>query len=115
MESCFCIKVYALIWCTGAIQIRTFYFIKRNGLCAIFVVERNDDFIVIQVDRVNKGIDQHFAVRLLPHVQFAETVKPERHKLRVNFRTDEVFAGNPDFQILFAGFLFFKAGFRRGS
>jgi len=90
-----------LFWSAGAIQIRTFYIVKSNGLCAVFIVECNDDFIVIRLNSVDKRINEHFTMCPLSHIQLAETMKPEGCELRCDFWPDKILAGNLDFQILF--------------
>ena len=46
---------------------------------------------------------------LLPHVQLAETVKPEGHKLGADLWLRQFLTGNLGFQFLFRGFQFFQA------
>ena len=69
---------YLLFWCTTAIQIRTgivlygiFHINQGDGSGAVLVVEGENQLVIIQVDGVHKGIDQHFAVGLLAYVQLA--------------------------------------------
>jgi len=50
-------------------------------------------------------------VALLPHVQLAETVKPEGHKLGADLWLRQFLTGNLGFQFLFRGFQFFQAAF----
>ncbi len=79
------------IWCSKAIQIRTgillygfLYVVQCDGSGAVFVVEGDDHFIIVQIDGIYKGIDQHFAVGLLADIQLAEFVKPEGDELRAD-------------------------------
>lgn len=50
---------------------------------------------------------------LLPHIQLAEAVEPEGHKLGADLGFRQLLAGNPGFQFLFCGFQFFQTAFRR--
>jgi len=45
--------------------------VKGDSFCAFLVVERNDQVIVEQIDRIDKAIDQTAAVVKLFHIEFA--------------------------------------------
>ena len=79
---------FLMFWCSKAIQIRTVFvadsflqFREGGGFRALLVVESYHHFIIIQENRIDEGVDEHLAVALLPHVQLAEAVEPEGHKL----------------------------------
>ena len=82
---------FLVFWCSKAIQIRTVFvadsfleFRKGDGFRALLVVEGDHHFIIIQENRIDEGVDEHLTVALLPHVQLAEAVEPEGHKLRAD-------------------------------
>ena len=84
-----------LQWCSKAIQIRTVFvadsflqFREGDGFRALLVVEGDHHFIIVQENRIDEGVDEHLAVALLPHVQLAEAVEPEGHKLRADLGAD---------------------------
>ena len=99
-----------------AFQIRTgiiflgisFYIIERNGFCAILVVEGDHHFIIVQVDGVDKYIDEPLPVILSIDVQFAEFVQPEGDELGADSGLCQLFVGDLDFQILLRAFQFFQ-------
>ena len=59
-----------LFWCTIAIIIRTgiifldcsLYIVERDGFCAILVVKSDDHFVIVQVDSIDKHINQPLAM-----------------------------------------------------
>ena len=76
---------------TKAIQIRTgivlygfLHIVQADGSGSILVVEGENQLVIIQVNGVHKGGDQHFAMGLLAHIQLAEFVQPEGNELRVD-------------------------------
>ena len=96
-----------LPWCNKAIQIRTVFvadsflqFRKGDGFRAFLVVEGDHHFIIVQENRIDEGVDEHLAMALLPHVQLAEAVEPEGHKLRADLGADQLFVGYFQLQIL---------------
>ena len=104
-------------WCTKAIQIRTgivlygfFHIIQGDGSGAVLVVEGENQLIIIQINGVHKGINQHFAVRLLVYIQLAEFVQPEGDELRADSGLGDFFVGDLDFQIFLRSFQFLQAG-----
>ena len=99
------------IWCNNAIQIRTVFvadsflqFREGDGFRALLVVEGDHHFIIVQENRIDEGVDEHLAMDLLPHVQLAEAVEPERHKLRADLGLRQLFAGKPVFKLVAAVF-----------
>ena len=101
----------SLFWCSKAIQIRTVFvadsflqFREGDGFRALLVVEGDHHFIIVQKNRVDEGVDEHLAMALLPHVQLAETVKPEGHKLRADLGLCQLFAGKPVLKLIAAVF-----------
>ena len=105
------------MWCTTAIQIRTgivlygfFHIIQGNGSGAVLIIEGENQLVIVQVDGIHKGVDQHFAVGLLTHIQLAKFVQPEGDKLRADSGLGNLLIGDLDFQIFFRGFQFLQAG-----
>ena len=72
------------------------------------MVEGNHHFIVIDENGVDKSVNQHLPVGLLPHVQLAEAVEPEGHKLGAHLGLRQLLTGDTGFQFLFCGFQFFQ-------
>lgn len=98
-------------WCSNAIQIRTVFvadsflqFREGAGFRALFVVEGDHHFIIVQENRIDEGVDEHLAMALLPHVQLAEAVEPEGHKLRADLGLRQLFAGKPVLKLVAAVF-----------
>ena len=94
-----------------AIQIRTVFvadsylhFRESDGFRALLVVEGDHHFIIVQENRVDEGVDEHLAMALLPHVQLAEAVEPEGHKLRADLGLRQLFAGKPVLKLVAAVF-----------
>ena len=112
--------VISFLWCSNAIQIRTvivadsfLQFREGDGFRALLVVEGDHHFIIIQENRVDEGVDEHLAVVLLPHVQLAEAVEPEGHKLRADLGLCQLFAGKPVLKLVAAVFQFLLRSFWR--
>ena len=108
---------FATSWCTTAIQIRTgivlygfFHIVKGDGSGAVLVVEGENQLVIIQVDGVHKGIDQHFTVGLLAYIQLTEFVEPEGNELRADSGLGNLFVGDLDFQIFLGSFQFLQTG-----
>ena len=103
-----------------AIQIRTgmiflncpLYIVERDGFCAVFVVESDDHLVVMQVDGIDKNVNQPLAVILSVDVQLTELVQPEGDKLRADPRLRNLLIGDLDFQIFLGTFQFFETAFR---
>ena len=75
----------SFLWCRNAIQIRTISlgcnfrrFSKGDGLCAFFIVEGNENLIIIQVNRIDEGIHQCLPLVFQAHVQLAEPQQPSQ-------------------------------------
>ena len=74
-----------LSWWSEATQIRTIAlwgifggdFIESDGFCAVFVVECNQNFFIIEINSIHEGIDERFPVAFYPRVQLAEPGQPE--------------------------------------
>ena len=106
-------RFHGIFWCSKAIQIRTgivlygfFHIIQGDGSGAVLVVEGENQLVIVQVDGVHKGVDQHFAVGLLAYIQPAEFVEPEGYELQADSGPHNLLVGNLDFQILLGGFQF---------
>ena len=52
-----------------------FYVVKCDGFRTIFVVECNDQLVIIEINSVDKGINKPLPVRLFTHVQDPELVQ----------------------------------------
>ena len=72
-------------WWSEATQIRTIAlwgifggdFIESDGFCAVFVVERNQNFFIIEINGVHERVDKRFPVTFHVRVEFAEPGQPE--------------------------------------
>ena len=72
-------------WWSEATQIRTIAlwgifggdFIESDGFCAVFVVERNQNFFIIEINSIHERIDKRFPVAFYVRVEFAEPGQPE--------------------------------------
>ena len=103
---------YLLFWYSEANQIRTilclsksgFYVVKCDGFCTIFVVERDDQLVIVEINPVDKGINEPLPVRLLAHIQNPELVQEMQQMFFCQFRFCNPLVGNPDFQIFFGCF-----------
>ena len=56
-----------------------FYVIQCDGLGTILVVEGNDQFVIVEVNPIDEGINQPLAVGLLAHIQHPELVQIEKN------------------------------------
>ena len=108
------------IWCSKAIQIRTVFvadsflqFREGDGFRALLVVEGDHHFIIVQENRVDEGVNEHLAVAFLPHVQLAEAMEPEGHKLGTDLGLRQLFAGKPVLKLVAAVFQFLLRSFWR--
>ena len=52
-------------------------FIESDGFCAVFVVECNQNFFIIEINGVHECIDKHFPVAFHVRVELAEPGQPE--------------------------------------
>jgi len=74
-----------LFWWSEATQIRTIAlwgifggnFIESDGFCAVFVVERNQNFFIIEINSIHECIDKRFPVAFHVRVELAEPGQPE--------------------------------------
>ena len=108
-------------WCRWAFQIRTrsipfrgfLYLAESDFLRSILVVKGDQHFIIVKINRIDKGVYQHFPVALLGDIQLAETVEPEGHKFGADLgRFGQLLIGKTGFQFFFCRLQFFKALFR---
>ena len=76
---------FVLFWWSEATQIRTIAlwgifggdFIESDGFCAVFVVECNQNFFIIEINGVHERVDKRFPVAFHIRVEFAEPGQPE--------------------------------------
>ena len=69
-----------LFWWSEATQIRTIArwgigggnIPERDGFCAVFVVECNQNFFIIEINSIHECIDKRFPVAFHVRVEFAE-------------------------------------------
>ena len=94
-------RFHGIFWCSKAIQIRTISlgcnfcrFSKGDGLCSFFIIEGNENLIIIQVNRIDEGIHQRLPLVFQAHVQLAEPQQPEPDELFGNFRLCQLFFCN---------------------
>ena len=72
-------------WWSEATQIRTIAlwgifggdFIESDGFCAVFVVECNQNFFIIEINSIHECIDKRFPVAFHVRVELAEPGQPE--------------------------------------
>ena len=72
-------------WWSEATQIRTIArwgifggdFIESDGFCAVFVVECNQNFFIIEINGIHVCIDKRFPVAFHVRVELAEPGQPE--------------------------------------
>ena len=93
-------------WCRNAIQIRTISlgcnfcrFSKGDGLCSFFIIEGNENLIIIQVNRIDERIHQRLPLVFQAHVQLAEPQQPEPDELFSHFRLCQLFFRNASFKL----------------
>ena len=76
---------YWISWWSEATQIRTIALwsifggdlIECDGFCAVFVVEYNQNFFIIEINSVHKRIDERFPMAFHVRVELAEPGQPE--------------------------------------
>ena len=56
-----------------------FEVIKSDGRCSFIVVECYHHFVIVQENSVDKSVNQHLTMGLLPYIQLAEAVEPKGH------------------------------------
>ena len=93
---------------------RNFLYIAENDfLRPVLIVEGDQHLVIIKINRIDKGVYQHFPMALLGNIQLAETVEPESHKFGADlWWLGQLFIGKTGFQFLFCRLQFFKACFR---
>ena len=112
-----------LFWWSEATQIRTIALwgifggnlIKSDGFCAVFVIERNQNFFIIEINGVHERVDKRFPVAFHVRVELAEVGEPKFHKFCTDLRLCQLFFRDADFQFLLLGFQFFQASFGRAG
>ena len=80
-----CISTPAVFSWSEATQIRTIAlwgifggdFIESDGFCAVFVVECNQNFFIIEINSIHECIDKRFPVAFHVRVELAEPGQPE--------------------------------------
>ena len=80
-----CISTQAFSWWSEATQIRTIALwsifggdlIECDGFCAVFVVEYNQNFFIIKINRIHECVDKRFPVAFHVRVELAEPGQPE--------------------------------------
>ena len=99
-------RFHGIFWCSKAIQIRTISlgcnfcrFSKGHGLCSFFIVEGNENLIIIQVNRIDEGIHQCLPLVFQAHVQLAKPQQPEPNELFGHFRLRQLFFRNAGFKL----------------
>jgi len=82
------LSVFAYVevfWWSEATQIRTIAlwgifggnFIESDGFCAVFIVECNQNFFIIEINRVHERVDKRLPVAFHVRVELAEPGQPE--------------------------------------
>ena len=77
------------------------------------MVARDDQSVIIEIDTVDKGINQHLPVFLNSHIHATEAVEVTLKMILRDFGFRDLLVGNSDFQIFFSGFQFFLPGLGR--
>ena len=105
-------------WCTKAIHIRTFFLCRslgglaeRNGFRTFFVVEGDQNFIVIEVNSIDEGVDQRLPLFLLGQIQLAEVQQPEADEFFLHYRFGQLLLRDFGFQVFLLGFEGFQTLF----
>ena len=104
-------RFHGIFWCGKAIQIRTISrrcdfcrFSKGHGLCPFFIVEGNENLIIIQVNRIYEGIHQCLPLVFQAHVQLAKPQQPEPDELLCDLGLCQLFFRNAGFKFTLAFF-----------
>ena len=74
-----------VFWWSEATQIRTIApwgilggnFIESDGFCAVFVVECNQSFFIIEINSIHECVDKRFPVAFHVRVELAKPGQPE--------------------------------------
>ena len=80
-------------WWSEATQIRTIAlwgifggdFIESDGFCAVFVVECNQNFFIIEINSVHERVDKRFPVAFHVRVELAKVGEPNFTKSALTF------------------------------
>ena len=114
---------YRSSWWSEATQIRTIApwgilggnFIESDGFCAVFVVERNQNFFIIEINSIHECIDKRLPVAFHVRVELAEVGEPKFYKICTDLRLCQLFFRDADLQFLLLSFQFFQASFGRAG
>ena len=60
----------------------------------------DDQPVVVEKDGIDEGVDQHFAMSLLPYIQLTETMQPKGHEFRADTGFLQLFFFNFQLQII---------------
>ena len=108
-----------LFWWSEATQIRTIAlwgifggdFIESDGFCAVFVVECNQNFFIIEINSIHKRIDKRLTVAFHVRVELAEPGQPETNLIFAQPWPSDFFFGNPNLKFFLLGFQLFQTRF----
>ena len=108
-----------LFWWSEATQIRTIAlwgifggdFIESDGFCAVFVVECNQNFFIIEINSIHECIDKRFPVAFHVRVDLAEPGQPEPNLIFAQPWPSDFFFGNPNLKFFLLGFQLFQTRF----
>ena len=108
-----------LFWWSEATQIRTIAlwgifggnFIESDGFCAVFVVECNQNFFIIEINSVHECIDKRFPVAFHVRVELAEPGQPEPNLIFTQPWPSDFFFGDPNLKFFLLGFQLFQTRF----
>ena len=108
-----------LFWWSEATQIRTIAlwgifggdFIESDGFCAVFVVECNQNFFIIEINSIHECIDKRFPVAFHVRVELAEPGQPEPNLIFAQPRPSDFFFGDPNLKFFLLGFQLFQTRF----
>jgi len=99
-------RFHGFFWCSKAIQIRTISlgcdfcrFSKGDGLCPFFIVEGNENLIIIQVNRIDEGIHQRLPLVFQAHIQLTEPQQPKANELLRDLGLCQLFFRNAGFKL----------------
>ena len=95
-----------LFWWSEATQIRTIALwgifggdlIESDGFCAVFVVECDQNFFIIEINSIHECIDKRFPVAFHVRVELAEPGQPEPNLIFAQPWPSDFFFGNPNFK-----------------
>ena len=104
------------MWWSEVNQIRTIAlldifggdFIESDGFCAVFVVECNQNFFIIEINSVHKRIDKRFPVAFHVRIELAVPGQPETNLVLAQPRLCDFLLGNADFQLFLLFFQLFQ-------